>query len=177
LKQLNLRHERDGEPGSWGGADVNAPRGEWPFLQLELLMRQPPESADVRRRDLGAQLEVGKELAFKIWRLSPVLRKSVFAAGALLLLAVGWFIRDRWDQTIRFDAVLSYQTLFLTIAVLVAASMMPVRKWLEPTMATRGYIRKTALALCGFVASNIHLWTFDRLFLERGRLKRLLDMK
>jgi predicted acylesterase/phospholipase RssA len=178
LKQLNLRHERDGEPGSWGGADVNAPRGEWPFLQLELLMRQPMESADVRRRDLGKQLEVGKELAFKIWRLSPVLRKSVFAAVAVLLLALGWFIRDRWDRTIRLEeVVLSYRMLFVMIAVLVVVTAVPVLKWLQPTMPTHGYIRKTLLAVVGFIGSNIHLWTFDRLFLERGRLKRLLDMK
>ncbi len=178
LKELNQRHERDGEPGTWGGADVNAPRLDWPFLQLELLMRQPPESADVRRRDLGRQLEVGQELAFKIWRLSPILRAVVLAAGAALLVWLGWFIGDRWDQTLRIHEIaLAYKTLFVAGAVLIAASIVPALKWLQPTTATRGYLRKAALALVGFFAANIHLWTFDRLFLERGRLKRLFEMK
>ena len=138
-------------------------------------MRQPPESADVRRRDLGRQLEVGKELAFKIWRLSPILRSVVLVAGAALLVGAGWVISDRWDQTIRLDGmVLAYKTVFVTLALMIAAAIVPVLKWLQPTTATRGYLRKAALASVGFSASNIHLWTFDRLFLQRGHLKRLL---
>jgi len=37
-------------------------------------------------------------------------------------------------------------------------------------------VAKTTLAFAGFIFSNLHLWTFDKLFLRHGRLKRLLRL-
>lgn len=178
LKQLQQRHHDDGEPGGWGGGDVTAGRREWPFLKLELLMRQPPESSDVRRRDLGRQLDVASQIAFKIWRLSPALRATALAAGAALLVAAGWFIRDRWDQTLQVGAQsFSYRALFLLVALTIGGSVFPILQWIQPTTAMRGYFRKALVAVVGCVACNVHLWTFDRLFLKRGTVKRLLELE
>jgi hypothetical protein len=38
------------------------------------------------------------------------------------------------------------------------------------------WLAKIALALVGCILANLHLWIFDKLFLRRGRLERLLRL-
>ena len=47
---------------------------------------------------------------------------------------------------------------------------------LRPREAMQSVVAKTALAFAGFIFSNLHLWTFDKLFLRHGKLKRLLRL-
>lgn len=176
FKELDKQHKRDGELGTWGGFDIEAPRGDWPFLKLESLVRQPPDSADAQRVDLGEQLKVGSSLLFKIWQLSPLLRWLSWAgaiAAAVLLL---WFIYAYWDTELPFPKV-SVGGLTVFIVLLVAGIAFPLINWLDPQKAARGYLRKALVALAGFVLTNIHLSVFDRMFLRRGKLERLLKLK
>jgi hypothetical protein len=176
FKELDKQHRRDGELGTWGGFDIEAPRGDWPFLKLESLVRQPPDSSDAQRADLGKQLEVGSSLLFKIWQLSPLLRwlsRAGAIAAAVLLL---WFIYAYWDTELPFPKV-SIGGLTVFIVLLVVGIAFPLINWLDPQKAARGYLRKALIALAGFVLTNIHLSVFDRMFLRRGKLERLLKLK
>ncbi len=63
------------------------------------------------------------------------------------------------------------------LLVLVGLGMVsPVLAWLTPQKAVQGMLRKAGLALAGFMFANLHLWVFDRMYLARGRLARLLRL-
>ena len=176
FKELDKQHERDGEPGSWGGFKIDAPRGDWSFLELEDLIKEPESSNDVRRNDLGLQLEVASALAFKIWKLSGVLRwcSRIGAAAAAVLLL--WFIIRFWSVELPFPGV-TIGGLTAFVVLLAAGIFFPLIKWINPQKAVRGYLRKALLAVVGFVVANIHISIFDRMFLKRGKLRRLLNLK
>ena len=177
LHVLDERHHTSGGTGTWGGFDVHAPRGAWPFLALENLMRQSPDSADARRTDLGAQLKASAAAAFKIWKLSPILRSVALGAAVALPGMLVWWLSLHWTRLVdvRMSAsvgAIVWWTLLFTVAVLV-----PALKWLRPLEAMRSGIWKGVMALAGSLAANLHLWIFDPLYLRRGRLKRLMELK
>ena len=62
----------------------------------------------------------------------------------------------------------------LTLTFTFAAFIIPIAKWISPERAMRGYVRKAAIALFGFVVANLHLWPFNGMFVKRGKLERLL---
>jgi predicted acylesterase/phospholipase RssA len=174
FKELNKQHQRDGEPGSWGGFDIQAPRGGWPFRKLEDLIKEPKSSSDPRRADLGKQLEVGSVLAFKIWKLSPMLRRVSWAGAVAVAALVIWLLYKYWDFVPFGRLTVGGLTVFF--GALVVGIAFPLVNWLNPAGAAQGYIRKALIAVAGFVATNIHLLIFDRMFLRRGRLERLLRL-
>ena len=70
----------------------------------------------------------------------------------------------------------SVKGLAITGVLIIAGILVPLVKWLRPREAMQSFVAKTALAFAGFIFSNLHLWTFDKLFLHRGRLKRLMRL-
>jgi hypothetical protein len=175
FKELDKQHKRDGELGTWGGFDIGAPRGDWPFHKLEGLIKEPKNSPDARRADLGKQLDVASAVAFKIWKLSPLLRSLSWVVGAAVLGLLAWFVYENWDEPLVHQVSVGGATILLLL--LVAGMLFPLFKWLNPEKAARGYVRKALIAVAGFVVTNIHLSIFDRMFLRRGKLERLLKLK
>jgi predicted acylesterase/phospholipase RssA len=176
FKELDKKHKHDGQPGSWGGFDVEASRGDWPFLDLEDLFKEPKDSSDVRRQDLGLQLKVGSILAFKIWKLNGVLRWCSWAGAGAAVVVLIWFIYTYWDAQLPLPGV-TIGNLTSFVLLLAAGILFPLIRWLNPKNVIRGYGRKAILALGGFVVANIHLLIFDPMFLRRGSLGRLLKLK
>ena len=117
LKDLDEQHRANGEPGSWGDFDITRDPRPWVFRgekeALEALVRLPADSSDLRRKDLGEQIKVGSSAAFKIWRLSRVLRTTCGILGAAVLVWLGWFLRANWSSS-----------------VCLARSQLPLRDWL-----------------------------------------------
>jgi predicted acylesterase/phospholipase RssA len=173
FKELDNQHKRDGEPGTWGGFDIEAPRGDWPFRKLEGLIKEPEDSPDVRRTDLGKQLDVASALAFKIWKLSPFLRLISWVLGAAALGLLAWLVYRYWCS----ELTVSVGKVIIFVMLLGVGILFPLFKWLNPEKAARGYLRKALVAVVGFVVTNIHLSVFDRMFLSRGKLERLLKLK
>jgi predicted acylesterase/phospholipase RssA len=178
LNALNDAHHRDGEPGSWGDFNINAPRFNWGFLtpEFETLMRLPASDPDARRHDLERQLQVGHNVAFKIWRLSPALSATAITAAVVIAIAVVWAITRYWRTSVTATFDSSVGTIVLTIGLMAAALVFPVLKMLQPMEALRGYVSKAALAFLGWIAANVHLAVFDRMFKRRGRMERLLKL-
>jgi predicted acylesterase/phospholipase RssA len=176
LRRLDRQHAADGEPGSWGGFSIDAPRGNWPFLALEKTMSLPPESSEPARRELGRQLAVGAGQFFKVWKLNRPLRVTAWCAGAVLLALAAWALYANWNTKIDIPGV---SVGWLAFAGLVAmlSLLSPVLRWLKPDTALQEYAVRVLMAVAGFVLTNLHLRTFDRLFLAQGRLKRLLASK
>src|SRR5258708_2781393 len=178
LKALDAQHRADQEPGTWGGFDVNAPRGSWRFLELKDLIRRGADDSDARRKDLGKQLKTAASGAFKIWQLSPMLRGAAVALGLGVVVALGWWLCVSWNNPISFGP---YDFLFkhlVGIVVLgIATIVVPALKWINPMKAMRGYVWKAVVAVLGFLVANLHILLFDWMFLRRGRLNRLMRLK
>ena len=175
---LQCEHERSHSIGTWGDFDVNAPRGRWPFLRLADLMRQPPDSADCRRRDFALQLKVGSGLFFKVWELVPWLRRLALGGAAGLLVLLIWLVLTTWHSSLpalHWNVTVGHAV--VAVLFLVVTTALPIFKWVNPHGALRGYMAKAAVALAGWVASNVHLLIFDRMYLARGRLRRLLRLQ
>jgi hypothetical protein len=153
----------------------NLPRGK--DGALESLVRLPADSSELRRKDLGDQIKVGGSAAFKIWHLSPPLRATSVIFAALVLVGLGWFLPAYWSSCVKFGPFsMSVKGLAITALLFVAGILVPLLKWLRPREAMQSIIAKTALAFAGFIFSNLHLWTFDKLFLRCGRLDRLIRL-
>ncbi|MBZ5522819.1 MAG: patatin-like phospholipase family protein [Acidobacteriia bacterium] len=177
LKTLDEQRKADGEPGTWGGFEVNAPRGQWRFLDLEPLVRKGADDSDARRQDLGLQLEAGASGAFKIWKLSPALKGIAIALGIAALVGLGWWLRVNWECEVPVGPfTLRFKHLVWVTAASLAAIIVPAFKWLRPMQAMRGYFWKAVVAFAGWVVANLHVLFFDWLYLRRGRLDRLLRL-
>jgi hypothetical protein len=66
---------------------------------------------------------------------------------------------------------------FLALLLAAGALLVPAMKWLSAGKALRGIGRNVLIALVGSFAAWIHLKHFDRMFLARGKLSRLLERK
>lgn len=175
VRELQARHEACAEPGTWGDFAVHAGREAWPFLELEALMGPAPEQEGARG-DLELQLSVAASKAFKIWKLHPRLKMQswlLLAAAGVLALAV---IALNWEKPLVPPAV-TVGSAFVVLLLTAGAVLVPAMKWFSAGKALRGIGRNVLIALLGSFAAWIHLKHFDRMFLARGRLDRLLERK
>lgn len=179
LHQLQEKHASQGLPGTWGGYAVKTPRGDWPFLKLESIMRQPHDSSDERRRDLEKQLKASSKLLFKIWELNRALSLIVTVAGLALLIGGAFLLRDNWCEALLPSGLrgITWGQAVIGAAILaISIFAAPVYRLLRPLSSARTTLKVAALAVGGYLLSNLHLLVFDKLYLRRGRLARLLRM-
>ncbi|HEY6250349.1 MAG TPA: type VI secretion system baseplate subunit TssK, partial [Candidatus Angelobacter sp.] len=109
--------------------------------------------------------------------VSPVLRATSAALGCAVLVGLVWFLSSHWTSVVKIGPYLaSVGGLAITALLAIAGILFPLFKWLRPREAMQSAVAKTVLAFTGFIFANIHLWTFDKLFLRRGRLKRLMRL-
>jgi predicted acylesterase/phospholipase RssA len=174
LKTLNEQHIKDGNPGTWGGYDIHAPRKVWTFLKLTDLLAEPKESASAARVDLALQLQVGGRLALKVWKLEPKLQSAAKVIGGVVALLLIGLIYANWDNAL-FSV--SWGGAVIAILGLIAALFVPALAWLDPQKEAKSWILKAAIGFAGYCLAKIHLNIFDKLFLDRGRLQRLLSLK
>jgi hypothetical protein len=153
LRNLNETHLSEKEAGQWGGFDIEAKRDpSWPFLALESLVRQPPDSSDTRREDLGRQIAVGSCLAFKVWRLSPALTATAALLAVGGLVALSLLLASYWKSELQLE--FSVGKLMIAVALACAALAIPALRWLQPRQAMQSYVARAALALGGFIFCN-----------------------
>ncbi len=176
LKDLDEQHKKEGKPGSWGDFDNNASQKRaWEFLKLKnVLAEKPGALVSEQRKDLALQLQVGSSLFFKAWQLVPWLKVSAFAILAVVALVLFKLIVSQWQSTL-FS--ISVGSLILALLGVLAALFFPALKWLNPKKEARSIVIEVAIALTGYCLAKLHLTIFNRLFLARGTLARLLNLK
>ena len=175
FKALQEQHQRSGEAGTWGGFQVNAQREKWDFLDLEPILEKPHESGQAGM-DLRKQLEASGSLVFKIWKLDPRLKSAAWIASAAAAVIVAILIRANWGKDL-FSFSVTVGGFIVAFAIAAITIFFPTFKWLFPEKATRGIVQKLFIASFGFLAAKLHLWKLDKMFLERGKLSRLLNLK
>jgi predicted acylesterase/phospholipase RssA len=152
---------------------------KWKFKEMDELVRDnAPEKA---RAEFLQLLEVGQKRGFKLWQLSPALRRTgrvLKIIGSLALLAalvmlplslyLGWFSQGfaRWA-----GIILGIFILPLVLAILLG------RLKLKRTRRLQGKLIRVLVGLglspLMWLAAGTHLRVFDERFLKRGSLARM----
>lgn len=175
LDRLQKQYSEDGGQGKWGGFEIAADKEkDWSFLQLTGIMSQSADSSDPRRQEIERQLEISRHRFFKVWRLDPVLQKLSWVGlgcAVLAVVAAAWHFRGA-------DVLhLTLGELAVALLVVVAGLFFPVLNWLNPQQSSQDFVRKTALALLGYILVKVHIEAFDRRYLQIGSMNRLLGFE
>ncbi|MBI2925407.1 MAG: hypothetical protein HYY24_06850 [Verrucomicrobia bacterium] len=143
-------------------------RHDWDFLKIKPLLEEPAESPQLMQ-----QLKVADQLAFRIWLLSRSLQivGAVLAVG-LVVLAV--YVGIRFQSHTLFSLTAGQILIGLVGVALAAAGWAPLVKAIRFRKTFQSILLGFGMATLGFLLARVHLHWFDRWFLRRGRLARLL---
>ena len=184
---LQKQHEKAGEVGSWGGYRSDASREAWDFLNIEPVLKIE-DKADFARKDLEKQLKVGASLALKPWKLDERLQIFGWALIALAIACGLAIVIGNWRATL---FTLTAGGLVMAL-IAIGLPMLPaglkklsvaykalsfLKKWGSLEKAYQIIVKDTLIAFGGSFLAKLHLWKFDKIFLQRGELKRLLKKR
>ena len=152
------------------GFQSDSRQHDWAFLDIEPALRTP-ETKTLSR--VSTLLKVASNTAFKIWRLSPLLKCVAVTLGLALFGILSWFA---WCW--RGETISSWRGVGATVCVTLL-SILACSLGLKFLVWAVRY-RKTAhqiligigLCLFGVIAAWIHLYFFDSAFLRKGRIPR-----
>lgn len=144
---------------------------EWDFLAVE----EGLKGSGPKYEFLKKRLQASNSRAFRIWKLSPLLKlvSLVLGIGVVVLAVWAWF---NWaSATIAIPPITVWSLgLFVAIVAAVVFLVVFVLKKLGIVRLTETLIRSAMFVLIGplgALVSLIHLHIFDRLFLQDGSLK------
>lgn len=136
----------------------------WDFLDIRNRLQNPGPAAD----HMEKLLNIGQHNAFKIWRLLPVLTGIAIVMGIALIGALGWsafFYPGEWKIPAR--TVFG----FLLTGVLGLAGLGWIMKVVNIKKSIYQGLVMMGLCLFGAILSGIHLRTFDKLFVYKGKVR------
>ncbi len=144
---------------------------DWQFLAVERPMKEI-RGSDGGHKELKALLEAANCMAFKVWRLSAVLR---ITGWILILLGVAGLVYEAF-----WGSDLSLVTSRMLITAALAAAVGSIfGKNLVRVVRFQDTLRQIAvgIALCiaGWLIGGLHLLVFDRMYLRRGRIDIFLQ--
>jgi hypothetical protein len=180
-KAHRAAHPDPTNAGSWGGFDIEAPmhldsRGKpvWPFAPLISLMGQPPDSSDLRRRDLAKQLKAGNIMFGRVWHLVNWLDWLAKGVGAVAVIAGAIALWECWNTPITQPFSVTVGKLTVSLVLFLGPFISPVFKYINRTKATQSFFTNVGIGFAGWAITNIHMWIFDPLLKRRGRLAKLV---
>ena len=159
---------------------------EWRFMKFdESLTRDTVPDSMIKL------LRVAKYLAFKIWRLWRPLRICAITLGIILAGLLVWLCVQNWNSpivSIGFGETdgnlwrLTWGAAATTGATIAVVGMLPAfaRNFLRLVDYRKTAYEVTvgvAMGLLGWIAAQLHLRVFDKLYLWWGSQKRLLGRK
>ncbi|HKE05169.1 MAG TPA: tetratricopeptide repeat-containing protein [Blastocatellia bacterium] len=159
---------------------------EWRFMKFDESLTR-----DTVPDPMLKLLRVAKYLAFKIWRLWRPLRFCAIALGIILAGLLVWLCLENWNApvvSIGFGETdgnlwrLTCGGAAMTGATIAALSLLPAfaRNILRLVDYRKNAYEITvgvAMGLLGWIAAQLHLRVFDKLYLWWGSQKRLLGRK
>ncbi len=157
-----------------------ADRPDWRFLQIEPFLSGRQESSRFAKL-----LDVAGQRAFKVFRMSPVLKVASLLFGLAGLAGLGWLFYA-WRQSpvlpvpalgLTMQGAIGLTLGMIGLVVAGAALLIAGGKLLMKITRSRYTIVKVglgfAMALIGWIFVRLHLHVFDKLFLWYGSIKRL----
>jgi predicted acylesterase/phospholipase RssA len=153
---------------------------DWKFRRIAPTVRLE-ESSEETHREMLRLLDVGQKRGFKIWSLNRPLSLTgralkILAILALIAIVCLWlwaFLYNLipWWARVASCAVVGLAVLLLGLKLIV--SKLNLKKTRRGDIIIRLLIG-LGMGLVGWVISGIHLKLFDRIFLNRGSVERLL---
>jgi len=115
-------------------------------------------------------LKVSNCLAFKVWKLVPVLKIVGFAILALLAIAILWAAFFRQDINLITLRELVVMALAAGAAYIVGENLVRVVRFRDTLQQIL-----IGLGMCfgGVAIARLHLWFFDPLYLKLGKVEQL----
>lgn len=147
-----------------------APKVDWPFLAIESSMKSV-NCAEGTHQELRELLQVGSQIAFKIWLLEKRLRYSAGALGLVLVVSLCWLAIKYWSTPL-----LILRPSFVAGIAVVLVGGLVLGKKLMGLIRYRDTLERLVIGLgmsCfGCFIARLHLWRFDPWFLRRGSVAR-----
>jgi predicted acylesterase/phospholipase RssA len=145
---------------------------EWDFLAVEEGMKGGGSKYDYLKKQLSAS----SALAFKIWKLSPVLKVTSWVLAIAVLAFIIWAC-FHWATSTVVPAITLWELgVFIATSVVVSLGIFLVGKKVMGVARLRETLLLIAIgigmALLGWIAARIHLHIFDPLFLRGGSLDK-----
>jgi hypothetical protein len=113
---------------------------------------------------------------FKIWKLLGWLRVAAVVLGvaavAGLVLLCRWLWREPQFQ-FTLGVALALLVLVIVGTILVGIFGPPIQRLVHWRKTPSEFGIGAAMLFPGFLAARLHLWLFDKLFLDYGRLERV----
>ncbi len=150
-------------------------RDDWNFLALEGPLRGEAPSEEQQDR-FERLLDVSAQKAFKIWRLSRSLTITSYVLGIGAVVGFAWAWRTFPEFTFfRLDMnTLGWTLVWAAVGLVVGESVVKVLQYKDTLTKV---VKDFALAVVGFVASQIHVSIFDPMFLRAGRVSRITQQR
>jgi predicted acylesterase/phospholipase RssA len=136
---------------------------KWDFLAVEAEMKEPSQSEHLLKL-----LKVGRQRAFKIWKLSIPLKITSWILGALALILLLWACW-KWSSV----ALITLGTIGTTVALLIAGAIFgkTVMRLVRYRDTLTDIAIGVAMSLMGWLLARIHLHVFDKWYLRAGKIK------
>ena len=136
---------------------------KWDFLAVEASMKEPSKSGHLLKL-----LNVGSQLAFKIWKLSTPLKVSAWVFGFLALIFLLWACW-KWSSV----ALITLGSIGITAAVMIGGAIFgkTVMRLVRYRDTLTDIAIGVAMSLVGWILARIHLHVFDKWYLRAGRIK------
>jgi predicted acylesterase/phospholipase RssA len=149
----------------------NAPaQPGWRFLALSEAVKGGQGYEELMKR-----LKVSHMKGFKIWKLLPWLRVASWFAGALAVAGLIWLgYRLRNEPEFKFTAGLALLILLVMVVMTALARIIgpPLKKGWAKTPSEFGI--GLVMMFPGFLLARLHLILFDKLFLNYGKIDRVV---
>ena len=146
----------------------SGPAHEWFFREIEYDLKRPDTPDELIRL-----LKVGSERTFKVWRLSAPLRVVAWILLALLVIAAAAAIIHWSSITVITVGEVGIILLTLLLGVVFGTTVMKMIRYRETLIR---YATGIGLITVGWIAANIHLLIFDKLYLKKGVRKKPPEM-
>ena len=174
FEALQCEYQKSGGEGYWCNFTVDAPERDWPFLKLRAIASRPESAGDRARAILGKELKVASKVFFKVFHSVPLLKYLALALIAAVAVGIVYLVFVHFR-----DREITWSVGEIGIAVVVAAALflLPWLKYFMPERVSREIVAKIGAAVFGWVAVNVHLGLFDKIYQIRGRLARLLKIE
>jgi predicted acylesterase/phospholipase RssA len=145
----------------------------WRFLEIEKPMKQV-SGVKAEHEALMYLLEVARNTAFKIWRISRLLRVVSVLLGIAAFIALIYACWRYWSTSLLTVGMI---TIFLATAAgtaLIGKNAMRIVRFRETMMRVAISL---VLLVVGWLLAGIHLLIFDRWFLRSGRISTIKESK